>query len=291
MTARATLRDVARLAGVHPGTVSRALNPETEALVNDETARRVRRRPRSSATGPNPIARGLKTNRSLHDRRARPRPHEPAVPADRARDRGPARAGRLHAADRQHRQRPGARAQRLRGDARPPGRRLDHRHRAARPRAARRDGGRRPADRARQPPRSRTARCRRRPPTTTRARGWPSSTWSRSATRRIAHLGGPQDVSTGRAALRGLPRRHGARPGSSPALVRFGAAFTEPEGARAVRGAARRRRAVTAIVAGNDLMALGCYDVLRRARARAARATSRSSASTTCRSPSASTRR
>ena len=46
-----TLRDVARLAGVHPGTVSRALNPETRALVNDETARRVLRRPRSSATG------------------------------------------------------------------------------------------------------------------------------------------------------------------------------------------------------------------------------------------------
>ena len=29
---RATLRDVARIAGVHPGTVSRALNPATEAL-------------------------------------------------------------------------------------------------------------------------------------------------------------------------------------------------------------------------------------------------------------------
>ena len=39
--AAVTLRDVARVAGVHPATVSRALNEETRALVNEETARRV----------------------------------------------------------------------------------------------------------------------------------------------------------------------------------------------------------------------------------------------------------
>jgi DNA-binding LacI/PurR family transcriptional regulator len=38
-----TIRDVARLANVHPGTVSRALNPETRGLVNEETAERVAR--------------------------------------------------------------------------------------------------------------------------------------------------------------------------------------------------------------------------------------------------------
>jgi LacI family transcriptional regulator len=46
-----------------------------------------------------------------------------------------------------------------------------------------------------------------------------------------------------------------------PMLVHFGVAFTEPEGERLcadlVAGSARP----TAIVAGNDLMALGCYDV------------------------------
>jgi LacI family transcriptional regulator len=60
----ATLRDVARLAGVHPGTVSRALNPETRALVNEQTATRVLAAAEELGYRPNPIARGLRTNRS-----------------------------------------------------------------------------------------------------------------------------------------------------------------------------------------------------------------------------------
>src|SRR5918999_3384394 len=59
-----TLRDVARVAGVHPATVSRALNEETRALVNEETARRVLKAAEKLDYRPNPIARGLKTNRS-----------------------------------------------------------------------------------------------------------------------------------------------------------------------------------------------------------------------------------
>src|SRR5918996_6325949 len=62
--APATLRDVARLAGVHPGTASRALNAETRALVNAATAERVLAAARDLGYQPNPIARGLKTNRS-----------------------------------------------------------------------------------------------------------------------------------------------------------------------------------------------------------------------------------
>src|ERR687891_956139 len=62
--ARTTLRDVARLAGVHPATASRALNEETRSLVNEETARRVLRAAEELGYQPNPIARGLKTNRS-----------------------------------------------------------------------------------------------------------------------------------------------------------------------------------------------------------------------------------
>jgi LacI family transcriptional regulator len=62
--ARTTLRDVARLAGVHPATASRALNEETRALVNEDTARRVLRAAEEVGYRPNPIARGLKTNRS-----------------------------------------------------------------------------------------------------------------------------------------------------------------------------------------------------------------------------------
>src|ERR1700691_24624 len=62
---RATIRDVARLAEVHPGTVSRALNEQTRALVNEETAARVLRAATELGYRPNPIARGLKTNRSF----------------------------------------------------------------------------------------------------------------------------------------------------------------------------------------------------------------------------------
>src|ERR687896_2235025 len=59
-----TLRDVARVAGVHPATVSRALNEETRMLVNEDTARRVLKAATDLGYQPNPIARGLKTNRS-----------------------------------------------------------------------------------------------------------------------------------------------------------------------------------------------------------------------------------
>ena len=59
-----TIRDVARVAKVHPGTVSRALNADTRGLVNEETAERVLRAAEELGWRPNPIARGLKTNRS-----------------------------------------------------------------------------------------------------------------------------------------------------------------------------------------------------------------------------------
>src|SRR5687768_13938081 len=59
-----TLRDVARQAGVHPGTASRALNPRTRSLVNEATAQRVLEAADELGYRVNPIARGLKTNRS-----------------------------------------------------------------------------------------------------------------------------------------------------------------------------------------------------------------------------------
>src|SRR3954470_15917605 len=59
-----TLRDVAARAGVHPATASRALNEDTRDLVNGETAERVLAAARELGYRPNPIARGLKTNRS-----------------------------------------------------------------------------------------------------------------------------------------------------------------------------------------------------------------------------------
>ncbi|MGB4138000.1 MAG: LacI family DNA-binding transcriptional regulator, partial [Microbacterium sp.] len=61
----ATLRDVAAAAGVHVSTASRAMSPETEHLVNPATVRRVLRAAQSLSYVANPLARGLKTNRSL----------------------------------------------------------------------------------------------------------------------------------------------------------------------------------------------------------------------------------
>src|SRR5580693_742840 len=58
------LRDVARLAGVHPATASRALNPETRLLVSEETAKRVLAAAAELGYRPNAVARSLRTRRS-----------------------------------------------------------------------------------------------------------------------------------------------------------------------------------------------------------------------------------
>jgi LacI family transcriptional regulator len=60
-----TVRDVAREAGVHPGTVSRVLNPERRHLISDETAARVERIARELGYEANQIARGLRTRQSF----------------------------------------------------------------------------------------------------------------------------------------------------------------------------------------------------------------------------------
>ncbi len=61
---RVTLRDVAIRAGVHPATASRALNPETRILVSEDTARRVLDAAAELGYSPNPVARSLRTRRS-----------------------------------------------------------------------------------------------------------------------------------------------------------------------------------------------------------------------------------
>jgi LacI family transcriptional regulator len=59
-----TLRDVAARAGVHPATASRALNPETRLLVKEDTAQRVLEAAELLGYRPNPVARSLRTRRS-----------------------------------------------------------------------------------------------------------------------------------------------------------------------------------------------------------------------------------
>jgi LacI family transcriptional regulator len=65
MTSPPTLKEVAERAGVHVTTASRALNPATSSLVNPDTIRRVRAAAQELRYQPNAIARGLKTARSM----------------------------------------------------------------------------------------------------------------------------------------------------------------------------------------------------------------------------------
>jgi LacI family transcriptional regulator len=59
-----TLKDVARRAGVHPATASRALNLETRLLVSEQTASRVLAAAAELGYRPNAVARSLRTRRS-----------------------------------------------------------------------------------------------------------------------------------------------------------------------------------------------------------------------------------
>lgn len=65
MAKRVTIDDVARSAGVHKATVSRALNAHTQSQVNAETAKRVREAAQELGYVPNVVARGLRLNHSM----------------------------------------------------------------------------------------------------------------------------------------------------------------------------------------------------------------------------------
>lgn len=65
MSPRVTIADVAKLAGVHAATVSRALNPETQSQVSTSTAKRVQKAAKALGYVPNVMARGLRTSLSM----------------------------------------------------------------------------------------------------------------------------------------------------------------------------------------------------------------------------------
>ena len=259
MTPRATLRDVARVAGVHPGTVSRALNPETEALVRDETVRRVRRVAEELGYRPNPLARGLKTNRSYTVGVLVPDIQNPLFPPiirgidDRLGEAGytPLIANTDNDPVREGVDLEAMRARQVDGfvaaTARADHELLDEIAASGTPLVLvnrRVEDGSLPSATADDHGGARLA----------------VEHLVSLGHRQIAHLAGPQDVSTGRSRHEGF--RDGMRQaGLEPTLVREGRAFTEPEGARLCEELLDADAPFTAIVAGNDLMALGCYDV------------------------------
>ncbi len=81
--------------------------------------------------------------------------------------------------------------------------------------------------------------------------------------RAIAHLAGPQDLSTGRLRQRSFARALvAAGLAIDPRLVLVCRAMTEAEGRRQFDALIGRGARFTAVLAGNDLIAMGCYDAL-----------------------------
>jgi len=257
-----TLRDVARHAGVHPATASRALNNATRSLVNEATAQRVLQVAEELGYRPNPIARGLKTNRSTTVGVLLPDLTNPLFPPivrgieDRLAEDGytavlantdndPTKE-RLHFEIMRSRQVEGfilATAERddpliddlMSSDA--PMvmvNRTVENERAHAVVADDRLGSRLAVDHL-----------------------------VALGHTQIAHIMGPERLSTARNRLEGFlagMRQHVVD--ADDDLIEIAGAFTEVEGARAFRRLLDRKAKFTAVYAANDLLALGCFDIM-----------------------------
>lgn len=262
-TTAVTLREVARRAGVHAGTASRALNPQTRSLVNAATASKVIAAAEELGYRPNPMARGLKTNRSFTIGVLVPDLTNPLFPpivrgiedelategytallanSDNDRDKE-----RLHFETMKDRQVEGfimATAE------------LDH-------------------------PLIEDAIAADAPivlvnRTVESSRAFAVINDDRMGTAlavkhlvelghtRIAHIVGPERYSTGKTRYRGfIAAMKAAGLKADRKLIRFTETFVESEGARVFKQLLENdSKELTAVVAGNDLLALGCYDAL-----------------------------
>jgi LacI family transcriptional regulator len=258
-----TLKDVALKAGVHPGTASRALNPETASRVNAATAKRVLRAAKALGYQPNPIARSLRTNKTHTIGMLIPDLTNPLFPpmvrgvdqvlstrgytlllADT--DNNGAREEQLYSALRSRqvdglvfgtalRQHP--LLQRV-IQAQVPVvliNRVSDDHAALAVVGDEANGVRQAVDHLLQ-----------------------------LGHRQIAYIAGPQNTSTGagrKQAFLSALRANDVDP--DPRLVRECAAWTEQDGAQQLAALLDSGATATAVVAGNDMVALGCYDVLR----------------------------
>ena len=259
--AAVTLRDVARVAGVHPATVSRALNEETRALVNEETARRVLKAAEELGYQPNPIARGLKTNRSYTIGVLIPDLTNPLFPPilrgieDRLETDGytPLTANTDNDPERELLDAQTMRARQVDGIIAATARR-DHRLHDALLEA----GIELVLVNRRQPELPVSS-------ATADDRGGMRLAVEHLLSlghTRIAHLAGPLDYSTGldrHDSFHETMRGAGIDPDRE--LVLVAEAFTEYEGARLCRQLLVEGRQFSAIAAANDLLGLGCYDV------------------------------
>jgi LacI family transcriptional regulator len=257
-----TLRDVALRAGVHPATASRALSPETRILVSEETARRVLAAAEELGYRPNPVARSLRTRRSHTVGVLIPDLNNPLFPPIvRGLDDRLAEAGYV------------ALIGNTDGD--------DERERVVfeRMRARHVDGFLLATAHLRSPLLAEAVRAEL--PVVLMNRlaedySFPSVSVDNErgvrmavthlaalGHRRIAHIAGPQDLSTGRNRYQGFV---GAMASSGlpvdPGLIVFASRFSIEEGLRCCRELLEQPERCTAIAAGNDMLALGCYAAL-----------------------------
>jgi LacI family transcriptional regulator len=255
----ATLRDVAAAARVHPATASRALNPGTRLLVSEETARRVTEAAERLGYRPNPVARSLRTRRSHTMGVLIPDLNNPLFPPivrgleDRLAEHGyvaligntdgdPARERMVFDQMRaRHVDGFVLATATLHSDI------LDEASEADLPVVLM----------------NRTAE------------GYPFSSVSvdneqgvRAAVAhlislghtRIGHIAGPQDISTGLARLRGfLDSMRSRNLPVDDSQVVYASALSLAEGLRCGRELLEGNDEITAIVAGNDMLAVGCY--------------------------------
>lgn len=257
---RVTLRDVARHVGVHPSTVSRVLNPVTRGMVSSAIADQVDAAANTLGYRTNPIAYGLRTNRSFTVGVVVPDLTNPLFPPiirgiedvldeagytaivvnsdnDRGRERTMVERMRVRSVDglifaTAHRDDPLV-AECI-GEEIP----LVLLNRTVEDEAAASvvnddaEGMRRIV-----------------------------AHLGSLGHKRLAHIAGPQDTSTGLvrySSLLDAAAAKGMR--CDPELVVFCDAYSTDEGRRACAELLRRKGAFTAIVAANDLLALGCYD-------------------------------
>jgi LacI family transcriptional regulator len=263
-----TLQEVARAAGVHPGTASRALNAATRSLVRPATVERVTAAAEALGYKPNYLARSFKTRRTLSVGVIIPDINNPLFPPmvrgveDRLAADGYVAllANTENDADREQRIFDGMLDRQVDGLVIATARRED-------PRLAELSAHG--------------------PPTVLINRVVEDHHFSSVSVddaagvamvvdhlaelghRRIAHVAGPQTLSTGHARHEGFLaslRAHDIA--VDDALVVFADSFSVEEGERCARQLLQGPRAPTAIVAANDMIALGCLSALGDARLR-----------------------
>lgn len=261
-TKRVTIQDVARGAKVHASTVSRALNPQTSRLVTPTVAERVRTVAGRLGYVPDPVAAGLRTRRTATIGVLIPDLANPVFP--------PVLRGIESALGEA-----GYTAIIANTDNDP-----DRAAQALERLAARRVDGMILATATQGDPL--VARCRK--------LGLPVALVNRAGAgasavvnddsrgialavdhlvglghRRIAHVAGPPRLSTGavrRASFVAAARAHGLP--ASEDWIAEATSYSIAAGVPAAAALLDRQPELTAIVAANDLLALGCYDELAR---------------------------